>query len=415
MMGSYLNTAIGFIFWVMVAKYYTTHDVGLSTVIISTTNLIIAFSGIGLTFGLTKYLPGENDKEGMINTCITLVSSVSVIISIIFILFTSVICPSLNFIHENIGLLITFIFLTFILGTFTLQNYIFIALRSAKFSVMQSMLFNIIKVVFPILLISLGIFGIVFSWFISSLVAVIVGIFFLRLLLKQSYNPLPNLKIKILWKIISFSFLNNIAGFLGSIPALLMPLIVANMLGVDNAAYFFISYSISAMLLTIPSAINTSLFTEGSHDTNNFNLDVIKATKLSLLLLIPLIVFIFIFGSKLLLIFGREYSNNATVLLYLFSISTIPNAIALIYMTIMRVKTDLRPLIYINLVMASLIVGISYLIIPKLGLIGVGIAWISGWGITMLIVILLVMRKGWFSILFNKEILKDIVKINKRF
>ncbi len=61
----------GFIFWIIVARFYTPHDVGLATAIFSMAQLIGVFSGLGLGFGLIRYLAKREDKQEMINSCLT--------------------------------------------------------------------------------------------------------------------------------------------------------------------------------------------------------------------------------------------------------------------------------------------------------------------------------------------------------
>ena len=48
-------------------------------------------------------------------------------------------------------------------------------------------------------------------------------------------------------------------------PNLILPIMVLNVLGAEQAAYYYIAYAIAALLFIIPNAISMSLFVEGSH------------------------------------------------------------------------------------------------------------------------------------------------------
>ena len=48
-------------------------------------------------------------------------------------------------------------------------------------------------------------------------------------------------------------------------PNLILPIMVLNVLGAEQAAYYYIAYAIAALLFMIPNAISMSLFVEGSH------------------------------------------------------------------------------------------------------------------------------------------------------
>ena len=67
-------------------------------------------------------------------------------------------------------------------------------------------------------------------------------------------------------------------------------------------------------------------------------------------------------------------------------IGCIPFAINQIYLTITRVQIDIKPIIYVNLLVAILVIGGSYLLMKTVGLIGIGIAWIFGQGVIAMFV-----------------------------
>jgi len=48
-------------------------------------------------------------------------------------------------------------------------------------------------------------------------------------------------------------------------PNMILPIMVLNVLGAEQAAYYYIAYAIAALLFMIPNAISMSLFVEGSH------------------------------------------------------------------------------------------------------------------------------------------------------
>lgn len=399
MLNSFSTSIMGFIFWIVVARYYTPHNVGLASAIFSAAGLVNAFSGLGLAYGLIRYLPQEADKQGMINSCLSITGFLSFVFGTIFIIGLDIWSPALLFVRENNLFLFSFVIFVVVSGMFALQNNIFIAMRFAKYSLFQNLINNILRVLFPIILISFGVFGIVFSWLIAVVVAFIIGTFFFIPRVLPGYKPIPTIKKEIINKMMHFSLGNHIAGFLGSLPIMVMPLMIVNVLGAEMAAYFYMAYSVAATLPVISGAVTTSLFTEGSHDQENFRLNVIRSIKFILLLLIPAIIGLFLFGDKILLLFGKTYSKNATALLWLFGISSIPLAINQLYMTVKRVQIDIKPIIYINSFITFFIIGGSYLLMSEIGLIGIGIAWVLGHGIAALTVgFFVITKERWVKI-----------------
>src|SRR5665647_2414281 len=95
-------TVFGFFFWIINARIYSTEQIGLGTTLISIISLISGFSFLGLGTGLIRYLPTSDRKNTKINTSLTLVSIMSILISIIYLVFMKTFSPKLLFVRESI-------------------------------------------------------------------------------------------------------------------------------------------------------------------------------------------------------------------------------------------------------------------------------------------------------------------------
>ena len=98
-------------------------------------------------------------------------------------------------------------------------------------------------------------------------------------------------------------------------------------------------------------------------------------------------------ADKLLLLYGGQYAKNAVPLLRWLAIGAFPVAINMIYFNIKRVQQDVKPVILLASLMAVIVVLTSYLLLPKLGIIGVGIAWLGGQSMIACIAIVWDMRR----------------------
>ena len=56
---------------------------------------------------------------------------------------------------------------------------------------------------------------------------------------------------------------NYLAGLFVAAPNMILPIMVLNVLGAEEAAYY-LAYAIASLRFMIPSAISTSLFVEGA-------------------------------------------------------------------------------------------------------------------------------------------------------
>ena len=379
---SLLGAGIGFISWVIAARFYSTEDVGLASATISAVMLLHLFSLMGFEFGLTHYLPiYKGDKSKLINSCMTIVFFVSLIFALVFIVGLDVWSPALMWIRKNNGLLLSFIIFTILASLTSLQTLgVFVGLRKAKYSFIQNLSSSLLRLGALILLVGFGAYGIFMSWVLASLFAFIIGLI-LTLRSITSYTPIPTIEREVINKILHYSLGNYISKIFSAIPDYSLPILVLNVLGAEQSAYFYIAWTISSVLLAIPRWTSHSLLAEGSYNPKELRRNSFKALKFIFLLLIPLVLGIIVFGKYILLFFGVKYAVKSFDILLILCLASIPYSFNIVYLTAKRVKEELDIVIMAFGFLAFFTVLGSYILIQIIGIIGVGIAWLVGNGI----------------------------------
>lgn len=373
-----IGSLFGFIFWMIVARYYSPCDVGFATAFISAMGLVAGFSKIGLDIGLIRYIPNEKDKSGLINSCLTITILLSIVLATAFIMSIDLWSSALSVVRENIVFSLCFITFTTVTAILVVQYNIFIAFRKAKFSFIQNTVWMVLKVPLSILLVTAGAFGIFVSWGIAMSIALIISMFVLMPMIHPEYHIVPAIKKRVVYDMFHFSFGNYIAGIFTIVPQTILPLLIVNTLGAEMTAYFYIVWMIAMVLFEISRAATMSLFAEGSHFPDQFRKDIIKCIKFIFILLIPTIIGVFIMGDQILQLFGKEYSENGFELLLILTISSIPVAINQLYITVKRVQMKIKPVIYLSGFVALFTLIVGYGLMVKIGLTGVGYAWVVG-------------------------------------
>lgn len=371
---TFASSALGFLFWMAVARFYTSSELGLAASIISSMNLVALFSFLGLNISIIRFLPQSKNKEDLINSSFTLSLIAALIISFIFIIGIDFWSPKTVFLKENLLYAVTFIlFLGFWVIT-VLMDSIFIACRISKYVLLKEVIFSAVKMPLPVLFAPFSAFGVFLSWIIGALISMIYG---LKILYKiiPNYRPRPLLKRKILRDMFSFSFLNYMANFFNVMPGLVLPIMLANMISPREAAYFYTSWTLSSLLFLIPKQMSQSLLAEGSNFLEGFDAYIARTLKVLSLILIPSVFFIYILGDKLLLVYGSEYSWQGFDLLRILAFSSIPLAFCSVYTTVKNIESEVGKVIIINAAIAAITLTGSYFLVSKIGLIGVGYAW----------------------------------------
>ena len=379
LMASYAVMALfGFFFWVVVARFYTEAEVGYSSAIISAASLLALLSLLGFDFSLIRFLPKAEKPQELINSCFTLSALTSLAIAGIFLASIDFWSPALAFIKGNALFAATFVILTLILALSPLVGTTFIARRRAGFVLSQNTISALIKIPLPLLFVLFfHSFGIVASWSIAFGVSLAISLFLFLPRVESHYKLTPTLKLNLVKDIWRYSGGNYLAHLFTATPTVVLPIMVINLLGPEQNAYFYIAWMIAALLLAIPNGISLSLFAEGSHFEDKLRENVIKSLKFTFLLLVPAIILLTLVGKWLLLAFGQSYSANALYLLWILVISSLPLSINYIYTSILRVTNRIKELVIIWGFIAIATLSISYLVMPETGIIGIGYAWLG--------------------------------------
>ena len=171
---------------------------------------------------------------------------------------------------------------------------------------------------------------------IATAVAFLASLVFF--ILRFNYLPKLIIDIIVVKRMTKFSLESYIAGFIGGLPVMVLPILITNSIGAKFSTYFYLDMMIANLLYIVPTAVSKSLFSEGSYSKTDLKIQVRKAIKIISIIIIPAIIVTFLFGNYILLTFGKEYSYDGFILLKYLSISGILIIINAIGGAILNIK-----------------------------------------------------------------------------
>jgi O-antigen/teichoic acid export membrane protein len=370
---------LGFFFWAIAARTYDDEKVGLATALVSAVLLLHTVARLGLDIGLIRFLPGEKDKPAMMNTSLTLVGAFAVVLALVFVLGVRIWSPALGFIRSEADYFVLFIIFAGAVSLVdVLRQGMFVALRRTEFSLLMEVIAGL-RLPLLVVMAGLGTLGIFCSWGVASCVALAAGLLFV-VKIQKGYRPRPRLDERVVGSVLKFSLGNYAAESLRELPGFLLPLVVVNVLEPEMGAYFYIAWTLASVILMAAYATSFSLLAEVSLEPGRFGSDVVRAMKFMLLMLVPAVVVVFLVGDKILSLFGAEYAENGSDLLRLLSLSGIPVAFNILYITWKRLRQETWPIVYVYAFVAAFTIGVGYALMGEMGLTGIGVAWLAANG-----------------------------------
>lgn len=389
-----VSAILNLAFWILAARLYGPFDTGLGAASISAAMLLSFIGTLGLGFGVIRFLPLSDDKARLLNSSFTLSFLASTALAIVFVAGFSLWSPKLGYVRENPVVLGSFVLFVCAEALNVISGLAFLSFGRADLALARNIIYCLLRIVLAPGFASLfPRFGVFAAWGLATVasLAVCLFIFFPRLVpyyrLTPSFhfglaspNPGPSANPSIAsgrGRQMRFSLANHVSNTAWHLPGYLLPLMVLQRLSAEDSAYFYMSWSMAGVLFGIPAAAALSLFGHASSTPKALGSDLRKALKFTLLLLVPSVTFLAILGDKLLLLFGKEYSTAGSKLLWLLVLASFPVSINFLWLSIVRVREKLWEVISVSSFVALGTLLLSYLLIPPLGLRGVGIAWLA--------------------------------------
>ena len=382
---TFLSSAgIGFLFWVLAAHYYSKDDVGIATALISLLLLTIALSRLGLDQSLVRFFPDGNTRT-ILTTSIVVTTLASAVIG-------SFLLAGMHIFSSRIELSVSAVliyFVSLIAASITsVLAVAFVALRKAEHYFLQNLIVNS-KILFLLPFASLGAIGVFSSVGLAYIVALAIS---LLILLSMGIRP-GGFDTLYLRNSLSFSSGNYIVTILTTAPVQFLPIMILAVLGPDDAADYFLSLAIASILFIIPSAFGTSLFVEGSHGIS-MHTGVRRSLSTMYLILTPLVFSVVVFGDRLLSIIGEDYLE-AFDLMRVLALSTYFVGFFSIYSSLMKVQKRIGVLIRLSVLFSTGLIVLTWLFMMMYGVIGVGYAWFSSYGLCSFIALARLKHEGY--------------------
>lgn len=371
-----LTAAIGFVFWALVARSYTTAQVGLATSLLSAISLISYLSLFGFNATLIRYPARGNARNSQVTWTLAAVSGTGLVLGIAYLAFLSLISPQLEFIRRQPVGALAFVGFCVMAAVNLLTDSVFIGARMPQYNTLvDGVIQSLAKLAMPVFLVALGAVGILAATGAGYVVAVIASIAFMRRRLKFRFDlTTRGTRLRATAR---YSLTSYVSALLNLLPLLVLPSIVLRTLGPDSEAYYFMAFQIATLLSAASYAISESLFSEGAHDPSNIAALLRRSAKIMLMIVVPGALIVATASGLILDIFGAKYAAHAHGLLVLLSLGSIAVAFNSWASCALRVLVRMRALVISNVVLTVAVLGFAGAFGSR-GLLWIGYAWVIG-------------------------------------
>ena len=372
-----VSAGLGFAFWIITARLFSTESVGLASSLTSASNLIVFLGLVGMNTTFVRYLPMAKYRDRLITAGVSLVTVVGGALALVCVVLLPLISRPLSFVTHSLPLAVGFVLLTAGAGINLLTDSVFIAAGKSQYNILiDGVIGGGTKIILVVALAGAGAYG-VFGAASGGFVASAVASLFLMIKVLHWRPEFKNFR-QVLKPVLGFSGSSYAGNVLALLPILVVPLIILARIGASDEAYYYVSYQLATLLYQAVFSVEQSFLSGGASADGLDRAVLRRSIRILIALCIPGFIFVVLFGHQLLAAFGQKYANNTGSALIVFSIAVFPIAAYLWFSTVLRLISDkLQVLVWANAVTATIVIGLAWVWAPY-GLGAVAAAWLLG-------------------------------------
>ncbi|WP_447036495.1 lipopolysaccharide biosynthesis protein [Streptomyces sp. DSM 118878] len=380
MLNTGISGVLGVGFWLAAARYYSESAVGQGSAAIAAMKLLAGLTAVTLTGALARFIPIAGRATGRLIFRTYAGSSVAVALAaIVFLLTLDLWGPSYRFLHgpvHGIG----FVLAVVAWSVLTLQDGVLTGLRNALWVPVGNTVFSVAKLGLLIAMAAaIPTAGVFVSWVASIAVSVIpLGWLVFRRLVPRHVKATDGKAKPPTLREIGRFLAGDYTGSLFSLAVVyLVPVLVASQVSSVDNAYFYITTTIGGTVNLLAINMGASLTVEGAHDPALLAANTRAALRRMAMIMLPVCGILFVAAPFVLSMFGQAYADAATPLLRWFAVGALLRVVMETYFAVQRAQSKTSGIAWLQGLLCVLVLGLTLLLLPRMGLTGAGIAEIS--------------------------------------
>lgn len=382
-----VTSVLGFVFWTLCARSVSPGAIGISNTVISGMTLVSIVCVAGFLPYLTRTLPGANtdERSGLCSTALV----VTVLTSGACGVAGALLLPTRVQATVGTGWLVMLVTLGSVgIGLQMVINSSLLGVRRAEFSLFASSMGAVLRLASIGSLVALGALATTIdSGATHTILIIYVGSLLIAdaiaLVLLRRASPGLRFRPSMEWatRIGRTVGWDHVAVLAVRAPAFVLPILAAIVFPAKQLGYFAIAVMIASVFLAVSSAVSNALLAECASDVGQLQAQARRAMRLIGVLLVPPVVITAVFAKDVLGFFGPDYVNCSTLLIVML-LTTFPDAVINISMSILRVQQRLRIITVVTVAQALFMVGTAWLLMWQVGVVGAALAAVTAQTLT---------------------------------
>ena len=378
--GTMVRLGIGFLTWLVAARLYSTTQVGLAAAAISAMFLCVQAGMLGVDLALIALFPYQRPRPDLLlDTAITLATLLALLGGLIFVGLSAAGFHSLHVIAADPIFASLFLVLTLLGSVWWILDQASVALRRSDKVLVRAIIAAITCLTGVA---AFGVLGwdtaaaILASWVAASFVACVLGLFQLARSV-ENYRFRLRLADRLVRRLLSVGLPNFALSLADNAPALVLPIIAAEVLAPRAAAFWYVVWMMSAAAYTLAGAFGLNLFAAVVGAPSELARLVKEALRIGMALAFAATVALEVLGPFVLSILGHPYAVNGSTPLRILALGAAPSVVGQVYLGVCRATGRILEGTVVAAITGVLVVVLGVAAASGFGLTGIAVLYLS--------------------------------------
>jgi O-antigen/teichoic acid export membrane protein len=376
-----LTSAVGLGYWVLAARLFPPAAVGINNVALSTMMLLGGVAQLNMTYALLRFVPVSGlAARRLVVGGYVVGAGAAALVGGLYALGANLWSEELVDVAGSLRLVVFFVVATPLWSIFVIQDFVLTGIRRAAIVPGENFVFALLKIALLVVAAAFAVpGGIALSWVVSTAL-IVVGInawLLLRGLPKFGRESADQAIPITIGGIARFVRADYAGAVFWQCALYGLPVLVLERLDADSAAVYGIVWTIAGALYTVSASMGQSMVAHSSAaDPASLETARRAMVRRAMALVLPVVV-VLVVGSHLVLsVFGAHYAEEGSLTLVLLVLSAVPYVVTASTVNAARVRQRMGVLFGVPATVSMIVIATAWLLMPRLGIVGVGIAWL---------------------------------------
>ncbi|MFF0817418.1 lipopolysaccharide biosynthesis protein [Rhodococcus sp. NPDC003318] len=369
MLASVATGALGLVYWAVAERFFDTADVGRASAVISTATMLASLSCLSLGGAYQRFLPvAGRSSTRLIVGGLALTSTVALVLGCLFLL----VYPSHDRLFTSSAEYALFPFIVVAFAVYALADPILTGLRLAKAVAVKNIALSVLKIIPVVVLASTGsALALSGSWAVLAFGVTAIAVVYLLRSVRERRDVEPELPpVRELWAFQGVYFTMTLV--MTVIP-LVLPLIVVSELGTEQNAYFNLAWTMCSAVGLLRAGVGSSFIVEASAPGADQPALLRRLVRMLGAVAVVSATGLAVGGPLVLYVVSPDYFHAAAGLVLVMAVDSLVGTVVIVYFLLAQILRRLRLMLAIQIVIVVTTLTVTLLLVPRVGLIGVGL------------------------------------------